>query len=99
MDAVMHCLGALEKFSAMDRAKVQAIAFEIALLGQRGLDVNNPASRYTLRSLSGDYSGLHLMSLMYVGFQQIAPVKYIGLDLAIENATAKQMFFAEKPIG
>ena len=96
MDAVMYCLGALEKFSAMDNAKVQAVAFEIALLGQRGLDVNNPASRYTLRSLPGDFSGLNLMALMYVGFQQIAPDKDIGFDLTSEFATAEQMFAAQK---
>lgn len=96
MDAVMYCLGALQKFAKMSQGEVQAVAFEIALLGQRGLEVNNPDSRYTLRSLPGDYSGLHLMSLMYVGFKQLAPDKDIGFDLAEEYRTAQQMFSAEK---
>jgi len=97
MDAVMYCLGALQKFAKMSQGEVQAVAFEIALLGQRGLDVNNPDPQYTLRSLPGDYSGLHLMSLMYVGFKQLAPDKDIGFDLAEEYRTAQRMLSAEKP--
>lgn len=89
MDAVMYCLGALQKFAKMSQGEVQAVAFEIALLGQRGLEVNNPDSRYTLRSLPGDYSGLHLMSLMYAGFKQLAPDKDISFDLAEEYRTAQ----------
>ena len=97
MDAVMYCLSALQKFATMSQGQVQAVAFEIALLGQRGLDVNNPNPQYTLRSLPGDYSGLHLMSLMYVGFKQLAPDKDIGFDLAEEYRTAQRMLSAEKP--
>jgi Flp pilus assembly protein TadD len=38
-DAVMYCLGAMEKFEKMSRAEVQRIAFEIAMLGRKGLNV------------------------------------------------------------
>ena len=96
MDAVMYCVGALEKFAEMSNNEVKAVAFEIALLGQRGLDVNSPDPKYTLRSLPGNFSGTHLMSLMYVGFQQIAPSQDIGFDLSQEYATAQQMFAAQK---
>jgi hypothetical protein len=65
---------------------VQAIGFEIALLGQRGIDVNDPAEKYMLRSLPGSFSGLHLTALMYVSFQQIAPDQLISFDLAAEYA-------------
>jgi hypothetical protein len=41
MDAVMHCLSALEKYSGMSADEVQKIGFEIALLGTRGLDIND----------------------------------------------------------
>jgi tetratricopeptide (TPR) repeat protein len=91
MDAVMYCLGALERFATMQPDEVQAIGFEIALLGQRGLEVNNPDITHTLRTLPGDFTGLHLMSLMYVAFKQIAPELDIGFDLAQEYAAAQQL--------
>jgi tetratricopeptide (TPR) repeat protein len=91
MDAVMYCLDALKKFAIMTKAEVQAIGFEIALLGQRGIDVNDSAQKYTLRSLPGNFSGLQLMALMYVSFQQIAPGQSIGFDLAAEYAMAQRL--------
>ena len=96
MDSVMYCVSAMEKFSTMSQAEVKAVAFEIALLGQRGLDVNSPDPKYTLRSLPGSFSGTHLISLMYVGFQQIAPGKDIGFDLSKEYKAAQQMFAVKK---
>jgi hypothetical protein len=92
MDAVMYCLQALKKFARMDRQQIQNVTFEIGMLGQHGLDVNNPASKYRLRSWEGTYSGLQLVSIMYTGFTQIAPGKDIGFDMAEEYAIAKQMF-------
>ena len=91
----MYCVGALEKFAEMNKDQVKTVAFEIAMLGQQGLDVNSPDPKYTLRSLPGNFSGTHLMSIMCVGFQQIAPGKDIGFDLSQECATAKQMFAAQ----
>ena len=96
MDAALYCLEGLRTFSKMTEAEVKAVAFEIGMLGARGLDVNNSAAQYTLRSLPGKFSGLHLMCLMYVGFQQIAPDQDIGFDLASEYALAQQMFSEEK---
>ena len=87
----VYCLGAIERFEKMSGAEVQRIAFEIALLGQRGLDVNDPAQKYHLKSLAGSFSGLHLVSLMYVGFKQIAPEQDIGFDLSREYAAAKSL--------
>ncbi len=90
-DAVAYCLGALERFEGMPREEVQKITFEIAMLGSRGLDVNDPAEQYTLRSISGKFSGLHLLCIEYVGFQIIDPKVEIGFDLSAEYAAAKVM--------
>ena len=90
-DAVMYCLGAIEKFEKMSRSDIQQIAFEIAMLGRKGLNVNNPEQKYRLKSLPGEYSGLHLVSLMYVGFKIIAPEQDVGFDLSKEYAMAKAM--------
>ena len=91
MDAVMYCLGALERFEQMRPDEVRAVGFEIALLGQRGIDVNNPEKTYTLRTVPGHFTGHQLMSLMYVAFKQIAPEQGIGFDLSQEYAAALQL--------
>lgn len=89
-DAVMYCLEALISLGKRTEARVREIAFEIALLGRSGLDVNNPDKRYKLRSLSGEFSGLELACMMYVGFKIIDPTVDIGFDMAREYAAAQQ---------
>lgn len=42
-DAVMYCLGAIERFEKLPLSEVQRITFEIATLGGNGLDVNDAA--------------------------------------------------------
>ena len=91
MDAMFYILGALEKFDGMTPQQVQDIGFEIALLGRRGLDINDPEQSYTLRSLPGEFSGLALVSYMYAAFQQIAPGQDIGIDLSKEYEAAQQL--------
>lgn len=88
-DAVMYCLGAIERFETISRSQVQRIAFEIATLGTKGLDVHSAARRYRLKSLPGEFSGLHLVCLMYVGFKIVAPQKDIAFDLSKEYGAAK----------
>ena len=91
-DAMAYCQGALERFKDMPLAEVQRITFEIAMLGSRGLDVNDPAEKYTLRSTPGKFSGLHLLCIEYVGFQIIDPKVDIGFDLSAEYAVARGLF-------
>jgi Flp pilus assembly protein TadD len=94
-DVVMYCLGALQKFRALGTAKTQAITFEIAMLGRNGLDINDPTQKYTLKSLPGRFSGLHLVSIMYTGFKLLAPEQDAGIDLSREYSEAKRLFDAE----
>ena len=91
-DVVMYCLGALERFAAMTKQQVETIGHEIAILGMKGLDINDPAQKYTLKSMSGSFSGLHLLSLMYVAFKQLAPEEDVGVDFSQEYAQAVAMF-------
>jgi hypothetical protein len=58
----------------------------------RGLQVNDSAEQYPLRSIPGKFSGLHLLCIEYVGFQIIDPKVDIGFDLSAEYATARAMF-------
>ncbi|MCX6910882.1 MAG: tetratricopeptide repeat protein [Verrucomicrobia bacterium] len=90
--AVWHLLNALERYDALPVEKVREIAFEIAILGQQGLDHASPDQKYTLRSLPGErFSGLHLMCLMYAGFKRVAPDHEVQMDLNDPFLTALQM--------
>jgi len=90
-DVLMYCLGTLERFAEMTDQQIQAVGQEIAILGLRGLDINDPSKKYTLKSLPGDFSGLHLVSIMYAAFQKTAPGTDVGIDLSREYAQAVVM--------
>lgn len=91
-DVLMYCLGALERFQDMTDQQIANVGREIAILGMGGLDINDPARKYKLKSLQGDFSGLHLVSLMYVAFQKTSPGVDVGIDLSREYAQAVAMF-------
>jgi tetratricopeptide (TPR) repeat protein len=93
LDAVMYCLSAMKLF-AQSPEKRQAVTFEVAMLGRGGLDINDSARKYTLKSLPGNFSGLQLVSYMYVGIKQLAPTQDPGIDLSSEYSQAKQLFDA-----
>ena len=64
----------------MPRDEIFKIVSEIGLLGKGGIDYSTPKT-YTLKSVPGEqFTGLHLLCLMYVGFQKIEPTMDTGLD-------------------
>lgn len=91
MDAVMYCLAALETFHAMPEEGVRRVAFEIAVLGRSGLDVNDSAKQYDLSSLPGPYSGLQLVCMMHVGFRILGIEQDLGFDLSDEYEAARKL--------
>jgi tetratricopeptide (TPR) repeat protein len=92
MDVVMYCLAALEKFQAAGPQQSRAITYEIAMLGRGGLDINNPDRRYTLKSIQGEFTGLQLLSYMFVGLKQINPPLDPGIDFEKEYQAALDLF-------
>jgi hypothetical protein len=93
MDVVMYCLSALNLFKN-DLELCKKVTFEIALLGQQGLDINNPDKKYRLKCLDGEFTGLHLVSYMYVGMSIIMPGQDAGIDLSEEFKVAQSLFEA-----
>lgn len=91
MDAVMYMTGAFETFENMEQQELAKVVFEIAKLGERGLSINDPDKRYTLKSLPGDFSGLQLLSMMHVGLKQIDPSLDTQSGLDAEYEAAKTM--------
>jgi hypothetical protein len=98
IDSVMYMLSALKLFQKESASRVKEIAFEIALKGRGGLDINNPDKKYQINSLSGDFTGLQLVSYMYVGFKKIAPDQDIGIDLSQEYNMALKLFESKEII-
>ncbi len=96
MDAVFYCIAAMHHFQKMTKEQVQQMGFEIALLGQQGLDVNKPSKSYSIKSMPGQHSGLKLVSYMYTAFQQIDPKLDLGFDLSKEYQAALGMFRKKK---
>lgn len=90
MDAMSYCLSAMQEFDAMDPGRVQQAAFEIATVGRQGLNPNDPNRTYTLRTLPGEFTGLRLLSYMFVAFKRINPDADVGFDLSREYEVAKQ---------
>jgi tetratricopeptide (TPR) repeat protein len=90
--AVWHLLGALQRYDQLPVDKVREIAFEIGILGQRGLDYADPEPKYTLKSIPGEtFTGLQLMCLMFAGFKRIVPDHDVGMDLEKEFLAALEM--------
>ena len=90
-DVMMYIASALETFAKLDVAKRQQVTLEIALKGQTGLDINDAEAKYTLKSLPGQFSGMHLVSIMYVGMKELDPDTDPGVDLSAEYDAAKLM--------
>ena len=91
--AVYYCLDALKRYDKMPVEKVKEIAFEIGMVGRNGLDYASPDKKYTLKSLPDEqFSGLHLMCLMFAGFKRIAPEHDLHMDLEDPFLEALEMF-------
>ncbi|MEI6310049.1 MAG: hypothetical protein WCP58_10465 [bacterium] len=92
LDAVFYCYDALQKYAKLSPEEVREIAFEIGMKGRLGLDLNDPQRTYRINSLPGEFTGLHLLCLLYAGFQQIDPSVDIGFDLKAEYDAAQRLF-------
>ena len=90
-DVMMYIAGALDTFKKGGATKRQQIAVEIAMKGQSGLDTHDPEQKYTLKTLPGKFSGMHLVSIMYAAFKQIDPSMDAGMDLQREYDAAMAM--------
>lgn len=90
-DVMMYIAGALQTFKKVGPKKRHEIAVEIALLGRSGLDINDPADKYKLKSLPGKFTGLHLLAIMFAAFRQIDPTMETGADFGAEYEAALQM--------
>jgi Flp pilus assembly protein TadD len=93
-DAVHYCLDALKRFASLSPGELQKLSLELALAGRDGFAVHNPDSRYRVKGLDGEHSGLAMVCFLYVAMQHMAPSTDLGFDLAAEYEQAKRIFNA-----
>ena len=91
MDVVTYLTEAINCFKELETAQVQAAVYEIALLGSKGLDINNPQSSYAVQSLDICRSGLCLLAYLYAGTKIVAPAQDVGVDFSREYTEAKRL--------
>ena len=93
-DAVHYCLDALKNFAGLSPSELQKLSLELAMAGREGFAVHNPDSRYRVKGLDGEHSGLAMVCFLYVAMQRMAPGTDLGFDLAAEYEQAKRIFDA-----
>lgn len=91
-DVVEYITDALNRFKSMDLTQIKNLALEIAILGNKGLNINDPTPKHQIQAWPGKYSGLQLLSIMYAAFQQFAPDADTGIDLSKEYEIAARDF-------
>lgn len=92
----MYCLSALQYFEGMGLPEIQQCGFEIGLLGTEGIDSRDHNKKYTLKSIPDkEFTGLQLLSYMYVAFQHIDPSLNTGLNFKQEFQAAKEIYEKE----
>ena len=96
-DVMFFCLSALQFFMEKTPEQVRQVVFEIKMKGRQGLDINNPDMKYMIESMDGSFTGVQILSYMYVGFKMIDDNQDIGLDLSEEYKRALELFSKEKP--
>lgn len=95
MDVVFYMVNALRIFKDMSPQEIKNISFEIALLGRQGLEINDPTKKYALGTLTGDFTALQLVSIMYAGFRQFEPGMDVGIDFSEEYRLAAKLANSE----
>ena len=71
---------------------MQAVAFEIAMLGTQGIDPSKTDKRYTLNSVPGrKFSPLQLLAYMFAGFKALDESVDTQLDFEEEYQDALEI--------
>ena len=94
--AMFYCLSALKYYEDLTEKDIRDIGFEIVLIGRNGIDFNNPDSRYYIKSLNKNLSGLQAISYMYVAWKRINATMDIGIDFREEYLMAKRLLEKEE---
>ncbi len=90
-DAVSYCLQALQLFEGMDQQRFLAVLSEVGAVGQGGLQINEPGTSRSLKTLPGSWSDLALACLIHVGMKRLMPDEDSGLGIGAEYEEALRL--------
>jgi tetratricopeptide (TPR) repeat protein len=90
-DAVSYCLQALQLFEGMDQQRFMAVLSEVGAVGQGGLQINEPGTSRSLKTLPGSWSDLALACLIHVGMKRLLPDEDSGLGIGPEYEEAVRL--------
>jgi tetratricopeptide (TPR) repeat protein len=93
MDAVEYLISALQAYRELEPEGQKQLLAEVVALSQRGLAINDPSQKHTLRHYrdGSTVSALDAACVYYAGVQLLLPGQDPGLDLGRENALAQGM--------
>ena len=86
-----YCLQALQLFEGMDQQRFLAVLSEVAAVGQSGLQINEPGTSRSLKTLPGSWSDLALACLIHVGMKRFTPDEDSGLGIGAEYEEAVRL--------
>lgn len=94
----MYMLGALEAFDGMDKNDIRKIAFEIAMIGTKGISPEKKSGYRVSAFPDKDFSGYQLLAYYYVSWALAIPEKLDALGLPFDTAwqNAKHMWDLQK---
>jgi hypothetical protein len=90
-NAVTYCLDALRRFQVTDQAEFMAVLSEVAAVGQGGLQINEPGTSRSLKTLLGSWSDLALACLIHVGMKRLMPDEDSGQGIGAEYEEALRL--------
>jgi hypothetical protein len=95
-DAVSLLLDALQRFDAMEDARILDLIHEIGTLAETGISYSDDSKLHRLKSIPGQtFTGLRLRCLLYAGIRRALPAESeTGMDLNDEFATALDLYHA-----
>jgi hypothetical protein len=88
---VTYCLDALRRFQVTDQAEFMAVLSEVAAVGQGGLQINEPGTSRSLKTLLGSWSDLALACLIHVGMKRLMPDEDSGQGIGAEYEEALRL--------
>ncbi|MEA5475096.1 hypothetical protein VB716_12785 [Synechococcus sp. CCY9201] len=86
-----YCLQALQLFEGMDQQRFLAVLSEVGAVGQGGLQINEPGTSRSLKTLPGSWSDLALACLIHVGMKRLMPNEDSGLGIGAEYEEAVRL--------
>jgi hypothetical protein len=75
----------------MDQRQFMAVLSEVAAMGQSGLQINEPGTSRSLKTLPGSWSDLALACLIHVGMKRLTPDEDSGLGIEAEYQEAVRL--------